>query len=93
MLQWFGKVAQLANIHFPVEGVLRDGVKSLMQLVELIRSIVDSRRLRTCSRPDGGSPVLRADVLIEQREALPAAVKQAHERIIGERQNDELEPL
>ena len=139
-----------AHIHFPVDWVLlRDGVKSLVQSVELIRShglksrmcepqefitkinrlsmkmthtrrkkngkkerkrvlremkrlvgVVrgHGRRYRTLldlnwqatdwSRPQAEQVLKRIDSVME---ALPAAVKQAHERIIGERQvaNDE----
>jgi len=139
-----------ANIHFPVDWVLlRDGVKSLMQSVELIRShglksrmcepqefitkinrlsmemthtrrkkhgkkerkrvlrqmkrlvgVVrgHARRYRTLldknwqatdwTRRQAEQVLKRIDSVLE---ALPAAVKQAHERIIGERQvaNDE----
>ena len=139
-----------ANIHFPVDWVLlRDGVKSLMQSVELIRThglksrmceprelikkinrlsmemthtrrkknsnkerkrvlremkklvIVvrgHARRYRTLldlnwqatdwTRPQAEQVLKRIDLVME---ALPAAVKQAHERIIGERPvpNDE----
>jgi hypothetical protein len=139
-----------ANIHFPVDWVLlRDGVKSLMQSVELIRShglksrmcepqefITKINRLSmemTPTRRKKNSNKERKRVLREMKrvvtvvrahaqryhrlleenwqatdwtgpqaeqvleriqsvvEALPAAVKQAHERIIGERQvaNDE----
>jgi hypothetical protein len=139
-----------ANIHFPVDWVLlRDGVKSLMQSVELIRShglksrmcepqefITKINRLSmemTHTRRKKNSNKERKRVLREMKrvvtvvrahaqryytlldqnwqatdwtrpqaeqvlkriksiiEALPAAVKQAHERIIGERQvaNDE----
>jgi hypothetical protein len=139
-----------ANIHFPVDWVLlRDGVKSLMQSVELIRKhglrsrmcepqvfITKINRLsmqmtHTRRKKDGRKErkrvlrqmkavvsVVRAHAqryhtLLEENwqatdwtrpqaeqvlkrlesilEALPAAVKQAHERIIGERQvaNDE----
>jgi hypothetical protein len=139
-----------ANIHFPVDWVLlRDGVKSLMQSVELIRShglksrmcepqefITKINRLsmemtNTRRKKNGKKErkrvlrqmkrvvaVVRAHArryhrLLEENwratdwtrpqaeqvlkriesvmEALPAAVKQAHERIIGERQvaNDE----
>ena len=139
-----------ANIHFPVDWVLlRDGVKSLMQSVELIRT--HGLRSRMCepqefitkinrlsmemthtrrkkngrkerkrvlremkrvvsvvrahaqryhtlldenwqatdwTRPQAEQVLKRLESIIE---ALPAAVKQAHERIIGERQvaNDE----
>ena len=139
-----------ANIHFPVDWVLlRDGVKSLMQSVELIRT--HGLRSRMCepqvfitkinslsmemthtrrkknghkerkrvlremkavvtvvrahaqryhtlldenwqatdwTRPQAEQVLKRLESMIE---ALPAAVKQAHERIIGERQvaNDE----
>jgi hypothetical protein len=139
-----------ANIHFPVDWVLlRDGVKSLMQSVELIRT--HGLRSRMCEpqvfitkinslsmemthtrRKKNGHKerkrvlremkavvtVVRAHAqryhtLLDENwqatdwtrpqaeqvlkrlgsilEALPAAVKQAHERIIGERQvaNDE----
>jgi hypothetical protein len=134
-----------ANIHFPIDWVLlRDGVKSLMQSVELIRShglksrmcepqefitkinrlsmemshtrrkkngnkerkrvlremkrIVTvvrahAKRYRTLldlnwqatdwTRPQAEQVLKRIDSVLE---ALPAAVKQAHERIIGERQ-------
>jgi len=134
-----------ANIHFPIDWVLlRDGVKSLIQSVELIRShglksrmcepqefitkinrlsmemthtrrkkngnkerkrvlrqmkrIVTvvrahAQRYRTLldenwqatdwSRPQAEQVLKRIDSVLE---ALPAAVKQAHERIIGERQ-------
>jgi hypothetical protein len=139
-----------ANVHFPVDWVLlRDGVKSLMQSVELIRAhglksrmcepqelikkinrfsmemthtrrkknsskerkrvlrqmkrlvvVVrgHARRYRTLldlnwqatdwSRPQAEQVLKRIDMVME---ALPAAVKQAHERIIGERvvANDE----
>jgi hypothetical protein len=139
-----------ANIHFPVDWVLlRDGVKSLMQSVELIRThglksrmcepqefikkinrlsmemthtrrkkngnkerkrvlremkrIVTvvrahAQRYRTLldenwqatdwTRPQAEQVLKRIDSVME---ALPAAVKQAHERIIGERPvaNDE----
>src|ERR1700726_4397786 len=139
-----------ANIHFPVDWVLlRDGVKSLMQSVELIRShglksrlwepqvcipqinglsmeITNTRRQKNghkerkrvlremkrivtvvralaqryrrlldenwqatdWTRPQAEQVLKRLESMIE---ALPAAVKQAHERIIGERQvaNDE----
>src|ERR1700758_2976005 len=139
-----------ANIHFPVDWVLlRDGVKSLMQSVELIRShglksrmckpqefitkinrlsmemthtrrkkngkkerkrvLREMKRLVTVvrahaqryhtlldenwqatdwSRPQAEQVLKRIESVIE---ALPAAVKQAHERIIGERPvaNDE----
>jgi len=134
-----------ANIHFPVDWVLmRDGVKSLMQSVELIRShglksrmcepqefITKINRLSmemTHTRRKKNSNKERKRVLREMKgvvtvvrahaqryytlldeswqatdwtrpqaeqvlkriksiiEALPAAVKQAHERIIGERQ-------
>ena len=139
-----------ANIHFPVDWVLlRDGVKSLMQSVELIRKhglrsrmcepqvfITKINRLsmqmtHTRRKKDGRKErkrvlrqmkavvsVVRAHAqryhtLLDENwqatdwtraqaeqvlqriesmlEALPAAVKQAHERIIGERQvaNDE----
>jgi hypothetical protein len=139
-----------ANIHFPVDWVLmRDGVKSLMQSVDLIRShglksrmcepqefITKINRLSmemTHTRRKKNSNKERKRVLREMKrvvtvvrahaqryytlldenwqatdwtrpqaeqvlkriksiiEALPAAVKQAHERIIGERQvaNDE----
>ena len=139
-----------ANIHFPVDWVLlRDGVKSLMQSVELIRShglksrmcepqefITKINRLSmemTHTRRKKNSNKERKRVLREMKrvvtvvraharryhtlldenweatdwtrpqaeqvlkrinlvmEALPAAVKQAHERIIGERlvANDE----
>src|ERR1700751_3397640 len=105
-----------ANIHFPVDWVLlRDGVKSLMQSVELIRShglksrmcepqefitkinrlsmeMTHTRRYHTLldlnwqatdwSRPQAEQVLKRIESVIE---ALPAAVKQAHERIIGER--------
>ena len=138
------------NIHFPVDWVLlRDGVKSLMQSVELIRkhglrsrmcepqvfitkinrlsmqmthtrrkkdgrkerkrvlremkavvSVVraHARRYHTLldehwqatdwTRPQAEQVLKRLESILE---ALPAAVKQAHERIIGERQvaNDE----
>jgi hypothetical protein len=139
-----------ANIHFPVDWVLlRDGVKSLMQSVELIRA--HGLRSRMCepqvfittinrlsmemthtrrqkngqkerkrilremksvvsvvrahaqryhklldenwqatdwTRPQAEQVLKRLESMIE---ALPAAVKQAHDRIIGERQvaNDE----
>jgi hypothetical protein len=134
-----------ANIHFPVDWVLlRDGIKSLMQSVELIRThglksrmcepqefitkinrlsmemthtrrkkngrkerkrvlremkrIVTvvrahAQRYRTLldehwqatdwTRPQTEQVLKRLDAVLE---ALPAAVKQAHERIIGERQ-------
>jgi hypothetical protein len=134
-----------ANIHFPVDWVLlRDGVKSLMQSVELIRlhglksrmcapqefitkinrlsmemthtrrkkngnkerkrvlremkrivTVVraHAQRYRTLldenwqatdwTRPQAEQVLKRIDSVLE---ALPAAVKQAHERIIGERQ-------
>ena len=139
-----------ANIHFPVDWVLlRDGVKSLMQSVELIRShglksrmcepqefitkinrlsmemthtrrkkngkkerkrvLREMKRIVTVvrahaqryralldenwqatdwTRPQAEQVLKRIDSVLE---ALPAAVKQAHERIIGERQvaNDE----
>ena len=134
-----------ANIHFPVDWVLlRDGVKSLMQSVELIRShglksrmcepqefITKINRLSmemTHTRRKKDSKKERKRVLREMKrvvsvvrahaqryhtlldenwqetdwtrpqaeqvlkrlesilEALPLAVKQAHERIIGERQ-------
>ena len=134
-----------ANIHFPVDWVLlRDGVKSLMQSVELIRShglksrmcepqefITKINRLSmemTHTRRKKDSNKERKRVLREMKrvvtvvrahaqryhtlldenwqatdwtrpqaeqvlkrlesilEALPLAVKQAHERIIGERQ-------
>ncbi len=129
-----------ANIHFPVDWVLlRDGVKSLMQSVELIRThglksrmcepqelIKKINRLSmemTHTRRKKNSNKERKRVLREMKklvvvvrgharryrtlldlnwqatdwtrdlvmEALPAAVKQAHERIIGERPvaNDE----
>jgi hypothetical protein len=139
-----------ANIHFPVDWVLmRDGVKSLMQSVELIRLhglksrmcepqefITKINRLSmemTHTRRKKNGKKERKRVLREMKrivtvvrahaqryralldenwqatdwtrrqaeqvlkridsvlEALPAAVKQAHERIIGERQvaNDE----
>src|ERR1700740_1279574 len=133
-----------ANIHFPVDWVLlRDGVKSLMQSVELIRShglksrmceaqeattqinslsmemthtrrkkngkkerkrvLREMKRIVTTvrghaqryhtlldlnwqatdwSRPQAEQVLKRIESVIE---ALPAAVKQAHERIIGER--------
>jgi transposase-like protein DUF772 len=133
-----------ANIHFPTDWVLlRDGVKSLMQSVDLIRThglksrmdepqgfITKINRLsmemtQTRRKKDGGKArkrVLREmkrvvtvvgghaqryRTLLEENwqatdwsrpqaeqvlkridavlEALPAAVKQAHERIIGER--------
>ena len=134
-----------ANIHFPVDWVLlRDGVKSLMQSVELIRShglksrmcepqefitkinrlsmeMTHTRRKKEgkkerkrvlrqmkrvvtvvrahaqryhrlldlnwqatdWTRPQAEQVLKRIDSILE---ALPAAVKQAHERIIGERQ-------
>ena len=134
-----------ANIHFPVDWVLmRDGVKSLMQSVELIRShglksrmcepqefitkinrlsmemthtrrkkngnkerkrvLREMKRIVTVvrahaqryytlldenwqatdwTRPQAEQVLKRLKSIIE---ALPAAVKQAHERIIGERQ-------
>ena len=134
-----------ANIHFPVDWVLmRDGVKSLMQSVELIRShglksrmcepqefitkinrlsmemthtrrkkngnkerkrvLREMKRIVTVvrahaqryytlldenwqatdwTRPQAEKVLKRIKSIIE---ALPAAVKQAHERIIGERQ-------
>jgi hypothetical protein len=139
-----------ANIHFPVDWVLlRDGVKSLMQSVELIRThglrsrmcepqvfitkinrlsmemthtrrkkngnkerkrvLREMKRIVTVvrahaqryytlldenwqatdwTRPQAEQVLKRLKSIIE---ALPAAVKQAHERIIGERQvaNDE----
>jgi hypothetical protein len=139
-----------ANIHFPVDWVLlRDGVKSLMQSVELIRThglksrmcepqelikkinrlsmqMTHTRRKKNSnkerkrvlrqmkklvvvvrgharryralldlnwqatdwSRPQAEQVLKRIDLVME---ALPAAVKQAHERIIGERPvaNDE----
>jgi len=139
-----------ANIHFPVDWVLlRDGVKSLMQSVALIRShglksrmcepqefitkinrlsmeMTHTRRKKNgkkerkrvlremktivtvvrahaqryhrlldenwqatdWSRPQAEQVLKRIESVME---ALPAAVKQAHERIIGERQvaNDE----
>jgi hypothetical protein len=134
-----------ANIHFPVDWVLlRDGVKSLMQSVELIRThglksrmseprgfITQINRLSmemTHTRRKKNGQKERKRVLREMKrvvtkvrehaqryhtlldehwqatdwtrpqaeqvlkriesivEALPAAVKQAHERIIGERQ-------
>ena len=131
-----------ANIHFPVDWVLlRDGVKSLMQSVELIRThglrsrmcepqvfITKINRLsmkmtHTRRKKNGHKErkremkavvtVVRAHAqryhtLLDENwqatdwtraqaeqvlkrlesiiEALPAAVKQAHERIIGERQ-------
>src|ERR1700751_2596104 len=139
-----------ANIHVPVDWVLlRDGVKSLMQSVELIRShglksrmcepqafitkinrlsmemthtrrkkngrkerkrvLREMKRVVTAvrahaqryhtlldenwqatgwTRPQAEQVLKRLESMIE---ALPAAVKQAHERIIGERQvaNDE----
>ena len=139
-----------ANIHFPVDWVLlRDGVKSLMQSVELVRShglksrmcepqefitkinrlsmemthtrrkkngnkerkrvLREMKRIVTVvrahaqryytlldenwqatdwTRPQAEQVLKRIKSIIE---ALPAAVKQAHERIIGERQvaNDE----
>ena len=139
-----------ANIHFPVDWVLlRDGVKSLMQSVELIRShglksrmcepqefitkinrlsmeMTHTRRKKNgkkerkrvlrqmkrvvtvvraharryhrlldenwqatdWTRPQAEQVLKRIESVME---ALPAAVKQAHERIIGERQvaNDE----
>jgi hypothetical protein len=139
-----------ANIHFPVDWVLlRDGVKSLMQSVELIRShglksrmcepqefitkinrlsmeMTHTRRKKNSNkerkrvlremkrvvtvvraharryhtlldenweatdwtRPQAEQVLKRIDLVME---ALPAAVKQAHERIIGERlvANDE----
>src|SRR5271168_4221829 len=139
-----------ANIHFPVDWVLlRDGVKSLMQSVELIRThglrsrmcepqvfitkinrlsmeMTHTRRKRDgrkerkrvlremkavvtvvrghaqryhrlldenwqatdWTRPQAEQVLKRLESILE---ALPAAVKQAHERIIGERQvaNDE----
>jgi transposase-like protein DUF772 len=139
-----------ANIHFPVDWVLlRDGVKSLMQSVDLIRThglksrmcepqvfITKINRLSmemTHTRRKKNGKKERKRVLREMKrvvtvvrghaqryytlldenwqatdwtrpqaeqvlkriksviEALPAAVKQAHERIIGERQvaNDE----
>src|SRR5271165_1496321 len=133
-----------ANIHFPVDWVLlRDGVKSLMQSVELIRThglksrmcepqelikkinrlsmeMTHTRRKKDSvkerkrvlrqmkkvvvvvrahaqryrallelnwqatdwTRPQAEQVLKRMDLVIE---ALPAAVKQAHERIIGER--------
>ena len=139
-----------ANIHFPVDWVLlRDGVKSLMQSVDLIRThglksrmcepqvfitkinrlsmemshtrrkkngkkerkrvLREMKRVVTVvrahaqryytlldenwqatdwTRPQAEQVLKRIELVIE---ALPAAVKQAHERIIGERQvaNDE----
>ena len=134
-----------ANIHFPVDWVLlRDGIKSLMQSVELIRAhglksrmcepqefitkinrlsmeMTHTRRKKNGSkerkrvlremkrivtvvrahgqryrtlldehwqatdwtRPQAEQVLKRIDSVLE---ALPAAVKQAHERIIGERQ-------
>ena len=139
-----------ANIHFPVDWVLmRDGVKSLMQSVELVRShglksrmcepqefitkinrlsmemthtrrkkngnkerkrvLREMKRIVTVvrahaqryytlldenwqatdwTRPQAEQVLKRLKSIIE---ALPAAIKQAHERIIGERQvaNDE----
>jgi hypothetical protein len=139
-----------ANIHFPVDWVLlRDGVKSLMQSVELIRThglrsrmcepqefitkinrlsmemthtrrkkngrkerkrvLREMKRVVTVvrahaqryhtlldenwqatdwTRPQAEQVLKRIESIIK---ALPAAVKQAHERIIGERQvaNDE----
>ena len=139
-----------ANIHFPVDWVLlRDGVKSLMQSVELIRThglrsrmcepqvfitkinrlsmemthtrrkkngrkerkrvLREMKRVVTVvrahaqryhrlldenwqatdwTRPQAEQVLKRLESILE---ALPAAVKQAHERIIGERQvaNDE----
>src|SRR5208283_3408358 len=134
-----------ANIHFPVDWVLlRDGVKSLMQSVELVRShglksrmcepqefitkinrlsmemthtrrkkngnkerkrvLREMKRIVTVvrahaqryytlldenwqatdwTRPQAEQVLKRLKSIIE---ALPAAVKQAHERIIGERQ-------
>jgi hypothetical protein len=134
-----------ANIHFPVDWVLlRDGVKSLMQSVELIRThglksrmcepqafitkinrlsmeMTHTRRKKNgkkerkrllremkrlvgvvrghaqryrrlldlnwqatdWTRPQAEQVLKRIDLVME---ALPAAVKQAHERIIGERQ-------
>ena len=139
-----------ANIHFPVDWVLlRDGVKSLMQSVDLIRThglksrmcepqvfitkinrlsmemsytrrkkngkkerkrvLREMKRIVTVvrahaqryytlldenwqatdwTRPQAEQVLKRIELVIE---ALPAAVEQAHERIIGERQvaNDE----
>jgi hypothetical protein len=147
---FFGHHRCEANIHFPVDWVLlRDGVKSLMQSVALIRShglksrmcepqefitkinrlfmeMTDTRRKKNgkkerkrvlrqmkrivtvvCaharryyrlldgnwqatdwSRPQAEQVLKRIESVME---ALPAAVRQAHERIIGERQvaNDE----